>query len=114
MTINLRPGEFSKVAFCEETPAYKSSRWNQTRVFRLGFLVGVGWGAQRIAKDPLINSHTGNVHRQVTRFGGHFRDADGMGVTLTAEAANYFDKAAFKRGISREKLIQVLLLEMHG
>ena len=111
MAINLQPAEFFKVAFCEKTRANKS-RWNKARIFRLGFLVGAGLDAQRIAKDPIISSNASNVYRQVARFGGNFHDADDMGVMLTAEAASCFDKHASRRGLTREKLIQAILLEI--
>ncbi len=43
--------------------------WTAERVARLGFLVGQGFGAKRIAEDPLIASTPNNVHRQAQRFG---------------------------------------------
>jgi hypothetical protein len=43
------------------------TRWTQERVARLGFLVGQGWDAKRVARDPLIASTATNVHR-VSRY----------------------------------------------
>ncbi len=57
-------------------PSEKTS-WTSERVARLGFLVGQGFGARRIAEDPLIASTPNNVHRQAQRFGLAFRDRDG-------------------------------------
>jgi hypothetical protein len=105
---NLRPGELSSnIAFSSITRKYQDGE----RIFRLGFLVGLGWDARRIANDKIIMSTHNCVHRQVQRYGGHFRE-EGMRVELTQDAAGHFDKAAYKRGMSREKLIQVLLLEI--
>ena len=89
------------------------SRWTGERIARLGFLVGLGWDANRMAEDPIILSTPNNVHRQVQRFGLAFRAAmpallDGVG----PDAAARFQTAAVKRGLSREGLIRVLLLEI--
>src|ERR1700730_3456060 len=78
-------------------------RWTGERIARLGFLVGLGWDANRMAEDPIILATTNNVHRQVQRFGLAFRAAmpallDGVG----PDAAARFQTAAVKRGLSRE------------
>src|SRR3984893_6259415 len=88
-------------------------RWTCERIARLGILVGLGWDANRIAEDLIAASSPNNVHRQVQRVGLAFRAAmpallDGVG----PDAAAKFQTAAVKRGLSREGLIRVLLLEI--
>jgi hypothetical protein len=86
MTINLRPIEvLSNTTF--RTVVRKYRNWDGERIFRLGFLVGLGWDARRIAEDKIIISTHNSVHRQVQRYGGHFRDVDGMRIELTQDAA---------------------------
>src|SRR5919197_2630100 len=51
------------------------SRWTGERIARLGFLLGLGWDAKRIAEDPIIASTPNNVHRQAQRVGLAFRAA---------------------------------------
>jgi hypothetical protein len=86
------------------------TRWTNERVARLGFLIGQGWDAKRVAVDPLIASTANNVHRQAQRFGLAFRDAPGNGLRLPCEAGALYDQAAAKRGLTREALIRLLLL----
>ncbi len=94
----------------ERTPHSEKTSWTSARVARLGFLVGQGFGAKRIADDPLIASTPNNVHRQAQRFGLAFRDATATSLRLTPEAAARYDAAAAKRGLTREALIRLLLL----
>lgn len=90
----------------------RKSRWTGERIARLGFLLGLGWNARRIAEDPLIASTPNNVHRQAQRFGLAFRAAAAAAVALRLppEAASYFDIAAAKRSLTREGMIRLLLL----
>ncbi len=89
------------------------SRWTGERIARLGFLLGMGWEARRIAEDPIIASTPNNVHRQAQRFGLAFRAAAAaMSLRLPPDAASHFDAAASKRGITREAMIRFLLLEV--
>jgi hypothetical protein len=91
----------------------RKSRWTGERIARLGFLLGLGWDAKRIAEDPIIASTPNNVHRQAQRFGLAFRAAAaGMSLRLPPDAASQFDCAAEKRGLSREAIIRLLLLEV--
>jgi hypothetical protein len=83
--------------------------WTAERIARLGFLVGQGFAAKRIADDPLIASTPNNVHRQAQRFGLAFRDALATAVRLPPETAANYDAAAQKRGVTREGLIKLLL-----
>jgi hypothetical protein len=84
--------------------------WTTERVARLGFLVGQGFAAKRIAEDPMIASTPNNVHRQAQRFGLAFRESKPTFPRLPPEAAARFDAAAERRGVTRETLIQLLLL----
>jgi hypothetical protein len=84
--------------------------WSAERVARLGFLVGQGFAAKRIAEDPLIASTPNNVHRQAQRFGLAFRDAMAMALRLPPDAAARYDTAAEKRGLTREALIRLLVM----
>jgi len=87
------------------------ARWTGERIARLGFLLGMGWDARRIAEDPLIASTPNNVHRQAQRFGLAFRAAAAaVALRLPADAANLFDAAAAKRCLTREAMIRLLLL----
>ena len=82
------------------------TRWSASRIARLGFLIGQGWDAKRIAGDPLIASTPNNVHRQAQRFGLAFREA--VGLRLPADVGGRLDSAAAKRGLTREGLIRSL------
>jgi|SRR5579883_3557605 hypothetical protein len=91
----------------------RKSRWTGERIARLGFLLGLGWDAKRIADDPIIASTPNNVHRQAQRFGLAFRAAAAaMSVRLPPEAASQFDAAAAKRSLTREAVMRLLLLEV--
>lgn len=82
------------------------SRWTQDRVARLGYLVGLGWPAERIAKDPLINTQVRNVHRQVMRFGLSFREAKVTNSnSVSSKTRSVLDLEAEKRGMTPEKFI---------
>ena len=83
------------------------NRWSFERVARLGFLVGQGLDAKRIARDPLIASTPANVHRQAQRFGIAFREA---GAVLPPAVARRCETASAKRGLSHEGLIRQLVL----
>lgn len=87
--------------------------WTSDRIARLGFLVGQGFAAKRIADDPLIASTPNNVHRQAQRFGLAFREAT-TPLRLTPEAAAHYDVAAEKRGLTREALIRLLVMTAAG
>jgi hypothetical protein len=82
--------------------------WTAARIARLGFLIGQGYAAKRIADDPLIGSTANNVHRQAQRFGLAFREA--LALRLPPEAAAQYDCAAQKRGLTREGLIKLLVM----
>lgn len=85
--------------------------WTRERIARLGFLLGLGLGANRIAADSIISTTPNNVHRQVRRFGLSFRAAEaGMMPDLPPAAAIHFDAAASKRSLTREEMIRILLL----
>ncbi len=96
---------------CRPEPKFVKTRWTGDRIARLGFLLGLGWDARRIAEDPLINSTPNNVHRQAIRFGLAFRAAAAaLAVRLPPEAAQLYDAAAAKRRLSRDAMIKLLLL----
>ena len=83
--------------------------WPVERVARLGFLVGQGWQAERIASDPAIATTTNNVNRQVQRFGLSLRAAKAGILPLPEEHAAVFDGAASRRGKTRAQLVCQLL-----
>ena len=85
-------------------------RWTIERVARLGFLIGQGFDATRVAEDPLIDTTPNNVHRQAHRFGLAFRELSPARVNLPPETAFIYDIAAEKRGLTREALIRQLVL----
>ena len=89
--------------------------WTGCRIARLGFLVGLGWDAKRIAEDPTIASTPNNVHRQAQRFGLAFRAAAAaMPLRLPPDTASHFEAAASKRSLTPEEMIRRLLLEVAG
>lgn len=91
----------------------RKSRWTGERIARLGFLLGLGWDANRIAADSIIASTPNNVHRQAQRFGLAFRAAAAAAsLRLPPDAARHFDCAAARRGLTREAMIRLLLLEV--
>lgn len=95
------------------TTEIRKSRWTGERIARLGFLLGLGWDAKRIAEDPIISSTPNNVYRQAQRFGLAFRAAAAaMSLRLTPDANTQFEAAAEKRGLTREAMIKLLLLEV--
>lgn len=84
--------------------------WTGSRIARLGFLVGLGWEARRIADDPLIASTANNVHRQAQRFGLGFRDVPIAPTKLPPHVGTRIDAAAARRCMTRESLIRQLLI----
>lgn len=85
--------------------------WTNARIARLGFLVGLGWDANRIARDSIINSNRKNVVQQVHRIGLSFHTAAELSLDLSSDIYIRFDEAALKRGIQREGLARLLLRE---
>jgi hypothetical protein len=94
----------------EDIMLRSKTAWTTERIARLGFLVGQGLAAKRIAADPLIASTPNNVHRQAQRFGLAFRESMATTARLPPEAAARYDAAAAKRGVTREAVIRLLLL----
>ncbi len=91
----------------------RKAHWTGERIARLGFLLGLGWDAKRVAEDPIIASTPNNVHRQAQRFGLGFRAAAvAMALQLPPDATNHFEAAAFKRGLTRDAMIRNLLVEV--
>jgi hypothetical protein len=88
--------------------------WTTEHVARLGFLIGQGFAAKRIAEDPMIASTRNNVHRQAQRFGLAFRDCAATMLRLPPEAEQHYDAAAEKRGLTREAVIRLLLVIAAG
>lgn len=95
-----------------DTIKTNETHWRSDRIFRLGVLVGMGWGSKRIASDPLIHSTMDRVRHKVCELGGGFRDIRGMSVILRHAAGDFYDAEASKRCLTREKLIQVMLEEI--
>lgn len=81
--------------------------WPAARAARLGFLVGLGLDARGIAADAAIASSPARVHAQVRRFGLAFRTARAR---LPPPVMHRLEAAARRRGLSRDGLIQKLLL----
>jgi hypothetical protein len=89
------------------------SRWTGERIARLGFLMGLGWDGERISTDPIVRSTPNNIYRQAVRFGLSFRTFNSMAwALLPPEATDHYDKAAQMRGLTRESLIRLLLIEI--
>ncbi len=89
---------------------FPKTRWTSERIARLGFLIGLGWDSDHISKDPIIKTTAHNVHRQADRFGLRFREVPRSPLQLPPKIAAEYDKAAAKRGITREMLIRMLLI----
>lgn len=88
--------------------------WTRERIARLGFLVGLGWDAGRIAADPIIRTTPANVHRQIFNFRLSMRAARALTTHIPAELGDGFEAAADKRGLTREQLIGLLVAEIAG
>jgi hypothetical protein len=89
------------------------SHWTGERIARLGFLLGLGWDAKRVAEDPIIASTPNNVFRQAQRFGLGFRAAAAaLALQLPPDATSHFEAAASKRGLTGQAMIHNLLLEV--
>ena len=86
--------------------------WTRERIARLGFLVGLGWDADRIADDPIMRTIPANVRRQIFNFRLSMRAARALTTHIPAEVGYGFDAAADKRGLTREQLIQLLLAQI--
>lgn len=89
-------------------PAFLSRPWTRDRVARLGFLVGQGHDAARVASDPAVATTPGNVRRQANRFGLLLREAADR--RLPDEVRARLEAAAARRGISRDRLIRLLVI----
>ncbi len=84
--------------------------WTPQRFARLGFLMGKGMSAKRIAEHPAISSTPNTVRYQAHKFGLAFCAV--LTAPLPKRATSYFETAAAKRGITRDELIKLLLLEI--
>jgi hypothetical protein len=90
-----------------------ADHWTGERIARLGFLVGLGWQAERISNDPVINSTPNNVYRQATRFGLSLREAATLiAFQLSSDQIGRLEVAALSRGVSYEELVRRLLGEI--
>lgn len=86
------------------------SRWTRKRVARLGFLIGIGWGAKRIAGDNIVSATEGNIYRQATKLGLSFRNAAEMAEEMPDDVMATLRSAAARRGISPQQLAERILL----
>jgi hypothetical protein len=84
--------------------------WEDKRLGRLGFLMGIGWNGQRIADD--LGTTRNNVYAQANRLGLSFREARAMSLDLSPSAHLRFGEAADKRGLTRDALGRLLLHEI--
>lgn len=92
--------------------APKTRSWTAGRSARFGFLMGLGWNAERIAKDSGIVSTPANVHVHARRLGLSFCTARAWSLDLPLEAHARFGQAADKRGLTRHALARLLLREI--
>ena len=74
--------------------AIEKSVWTGDRIAKLGYLVGAGLDARRIAAHPKISTTSNNVYRTAQRFGLRFSEvaksfqiAPAIATVLEAEAA---------------------------
>ena len=86
--------------------------WTSERIARLGFLLGLGWDSERIARDPIICSRPGTVIKQANRYGLSFMAVRSVSFQVPREAVFVLDLAAGKRSITREALIKLIFLEL--
>ena len=82
--------------------------WSPARVARLGFLVGLGWSAPDVGRDPLVGASSQAVRAQARRLGLGFRDAAGF--RLPHAILGRLAEAADRRGLERGALIHRLLM----
>ena len=83
--------------------------WSAPRLARLGYLVGIGWDAARIAADPIVRSSAGEVHRMTNDLGLRFRrPVEGSPLNLDGKRMAYFDASARPRRLPTEALLRKL------
>ena len=89
-----------------------AAAWSRERVARLGFLVGLGWTAKRIAGDPMIASTPNNVYRQAHRFGLLLTEAPRgrCAIQISLSASAVYERAAARHGITPEALMRRVLM----
>ena len=86
------------------------TKWSERRVARLGFLVGLGWDAARIARDPTVRCETGEVHRQVAALGLTMRETvSGTPYNLDGKRMAFFEASARRRRLPTEALLRKIL-----
>lgn len=112
------PYGLDKFAIADDPPtpvaatAMRRKQWTIRRAAWLGFLVGLGWTAKRIADDELIHTTPGNVYRQAMRMGlslsatssGH------VSIDLPASTLAVIDRAASTAHMQRDAFIKRLLI----
>lgn len=89
--------------------AHSPMQWTCRRIARLGFLIGLGWSAKRVAEDSIIATDPNNVHQRAKEFGLSFREAQTLSLDLSPEAHRRFGDAAERRGLSRDGFACLLL-----
>ncbi len=115
---SISPDAFRAPAAFAVVKSRPRQAWTHERAARLGFLIGLGWTAKRIAADPLIGSTPNNVYRQAHRLGLAMSDAPQghVAIRLPLATSGAYDRAAARAGITREALVRrvVILAADHG
>ncbi len=92
------------------TACPKPKAWSNRRIARLGFLLGLGRDAKQIARDTIVNSTPGAVHKQTAELNLCFRlPVEGAPLNLSAAHMAYYDAEAKKRGLHTEHLLRQTL-----
>ena len=106
------PEAFHALAASAIVKSRPRQAWTYERAARLGFLIGLGWTAKRIAADPLIRSTPNNVYRQANRLGLAMSDAPQghVAIRLPLATSGAYDRAAARAGITREALVRRVVI----
>ena len=86
--------------------------WTAERNAWLGYLIGQGWDAKRIAEDPLIRSTPGMVYRQAHKLGLSFTGAAANAglLRLPATVRAAYDRATARQGLQCDALIRRVVI----
>lgn len=94
-----------------EAPAPRTT-WTHRRCAWLGYLIGQGWAAKRIAEDPLIRSTPNNVYRQAHRMDLTFTGPPAAAALLRLPVATsaFYERLAARHGLTRDAMIRRIVI----
>ena len=85
--------------------------WTPELIARLGYLCGLGWDGEAIAIS--IGTSPSNIYRQLSIYGISIRAKGATAaIELPSAASKFYTIAGKSRGLTRDAMIQKLLLEV--